>query len=58
MHVSMVIHLLRQELIVVLATIGREVREVGLVVWVSSEGILILVGQVGCHAFILVQYVA
>lgn len=54
----MVIHLLRQELIVVLAAIGREVREIGLVVWISSEGILILVGQVGCHAFILVQYVA
>ena len=54
----MVIHLLRQELIVVLATVGREVRKIGLIVRVSSEGIFIIVGQVGCHAFILVQYVA
>ena len=49
MHVILGILLLRQKLIVVLVAIGREVREVGLIV---------LVGQEGCHAFILVQHVA
>ena len=58
MHVSIVILLLRQELIIVLVAVSREVGEIGLVIWVSTESIFILVWQVGCHAFILVQHVA